>query len=194
MIYDFDFTLDTDHIGNASALEIPISGPAGANVMVILSGTAAFGLDVDDRGLVLDVQPPLYLDLHPGDGAGNDRAFRGQLLVRTGYLITAPDRYVDLGGDGGLQQTTHLTLAHITGDDASGTTVAVDGGDTYVDDRYSGTNSKAVGEVVVRMDLGVQGDCTLNSVAYNVHLLLHKEQPNFAWIHPLPTGRVVFGA
>jgi hypothetical protein len=190
---DFDITVDTDYIANWGAMELPISGPGDANVLLILTGTAFFGLDVDDDSLTTDVKPPLRIDLHPSGGAGDDRPFRGQLLVRTGYLVVQPDRYLDVGGDGLIQQTTHLTLAHIEGDDSSGTTTAVDAGDTYVDNRYARTNPSAVGEVVVRMQLGVQGDCTLDAVAYQVHLLLHKASPAFWESHPDPQGVVGVG-
>jgi hypothetical protein len=190
---DFDITVDTDYIANWSAMEVPISGPGDANILLVLTGTAIFGLDVDDGSLATDIRPPLRIDLHPGAGAGDDRPFHGQLLVRTGYLVVPPDRYLNVGGDGTIQQTTHLTLARIEGDDSSGTTTAVDAGDTYVDDRYGRTNPVAIGEVVVRMQLGVQGDCTLDGVAYQVHLLLHKATPSFRTIHPDPQGGVVVG-
>jgi hypothetical protein len=192
-VSDFDFEIDTDHIANWGALELPISGPADANTLVILTGTAFIGLDVDGESLSLDVSPPITLDLHAGDGAGDDRAFFGQLLVRTGYLITSPDRYRDVGGDGRIQQTTYATLAHIEGDDTDQALVAIDAAEADVDERYGLTNPGAIGEVIVRMQLEIRGDCTLDGIAYQVHLLLHKEHPELWGVHPVPAGEIETG-
>jgi hypothetical protein len=189
-VSDFDLAINTDYIANWGVLELPISGPASANTLVILTGTAFFGLDVDGDALGTDVSPALPLDLHAGDGAGDDRPFVGQLLVHTGYFVTSPDRYRDVGGDGRLQQTTHVTLAHGIGDDTDMAFLAVDRADSYVDDSYSQTNSRVPREVIVRMLLEVKGDCTLDGVAYNVHLLLHKEHPALWGSHPVPTGEI----
>jgi hypothetical protein len=73
---------------------------------------------------------------------------------------------------------------------------AIDPGGTQtwdIDDRYGRTNAAAIGEVVVRMQLGVQGDCSLDAVAYHIHLLLHKATPSFQTIHPDPVGAVGVG-
>jgi hypothetical protein len=192
-VNDFEVHIDTDYIANWSVLELPISGPAGANTLVILTGSAFIGLDVDDQALSLDVRPPLALDLHAGDNAGDERPFFGQLLVRTGYLITAPTRYRDVGGDGGIQQTTYATLAHIEGDDTGQALVAIDAADAYVDEGYGQRNPGVIGEVVVRIQLAVRGDCTLDGVAYQVRLLLHKEHPELWGAHPVPTGVIQTG-
>lgn len=157
---DFDITVDTDYIASWGALELPISGPASANTLVVLTGNAFIGL---------------------------------QFLVRTGYFVTPPDRYRDVAGDGRIQQTTHVTLAHGDGDDTDMALLGVEAADTYIDDRYTNTNSRPPGEVVVRMLLAIKGDCTLDAVAYQVHLLLHKRAPQLWGEHPTPTGEVGIG-
>jgi hypothetical protein len=190
---DFDITVDTDYIASWGALEIPVQGPASANTLVVLTGIAFFGLDIDGENLITDIQPPLRIDVHSGDGAGDDRPFYGQLLVRTGYMVTPPDRYKDVAGDGDLQRTAYVRLAHGDGDDTDVALIGVETADAYVDDRYAQTNSRPPGEVILAAQLAINGDCTLDAISYQIHLLLHKETPAPLDRHPVSHLGVTIG-
>jgi len=115
-----------------------------------------------------------------------------------GYALASWETgYGDFGLQPDLETLRRIPVARGNGDRALRRPVARRPPSTpaiaYVDDRYGRTNPVAIGEVVVRMQLGVQGDCTLDGVAYQVHLLLHKATPSFRTIHPDPQGGVVVG-
>jgi hypothetical protein len=143
---NFKLSLDVDQceVESHRFCEITVSGPGRANRLVIITGIAVPAADTNSP----------------------DPLFRGDIFVKTDFIITPPDEFLNIvDGNQNLLQATYVTLADINNESEGSFIFAVD---------EASTQRNVDGRIQVNIRAAMQGDVTLARVAYQASILFHK--------------------
>lgn len=180
---DFDATVDyvSQSVTPITFVEVPARGPDQVNCLVIVSGVVFCNLDTDsEEGIVIDGEPGMGkagIISHFQPSAGDTRPYQGDLTIRTGYLLKMTDQWSGIARNNkALLHTAYVTLAYINSEDDIGGafTYAVDAAHADLVPVPSADLSRSPNELVVSVQVGLDGDATLVKVFYQVHLLLQR--------------------
>ena len=157
-IYKFDTDMD-ELFSGPGTLEIPVSGPGRANTLVIISGICNSGkIDESTTQTSIDVD---VLD---------SEIVRPTGYIFTNYSLGPQDEYLDIVDEN--KEPKYAAFIALTGIAADDDTDVV-----FAFDRVWPPKIGQGGRVIVRFDLGLNGDVTITRFSYHICLLIRKPLP-----------------
>lgn len=159
---DKKLILDTDNLDIESErfIEVPIKGPGEANRLVVLNGIALSGV-IDNENTNADTLDSISTSPE-----------HWTVLIHTKYRLTDADRWQNIvNGNTELLQATWVSLCGVAADEEGGAFESL-GFIAALDSVSASINSTNRVRLLIRA--GLQGDCTIMKIAYQVNFIIRK--------------------